>query len=75
MNIQDALRDFLRTRNLTQSQFAELTGVNKCGLSKFMKRVHGDSIAERIYPYLHGEESLASPPERTPDSSPVVRDE
>lgn len=61
MSIQTALKKFLQERNLSQVQFAELTGVNPCGLSKFMNRENGESIAERIYPYLHGEMALNLP--------------
>ena len=76
MSIQTALRKFLQDRNLSQVQFAELTGVNPCGLSKFMNREKSDSIAERIYPCLHGERTLdlpngfttpAAPEEKTSD--------
>lgn len=47
---------------MTQAQFAELAGLNPCGLSKFLNREGGESIAERVYPYLHESKALIAPP-------------
>ena len=62
MSIQNTLKKFLQERNLTQAQFAELAGLNPCGLSKFLYREGGESIAERVYPYLHESKALIAPP-------------
>ena len=62
MSIQNTLKSFLQERNLTQAQFAELAGLNPCGLSKFLNREGGESIAERVYPYLHESKALIAPP-------------
>ena len=62
MSIQTTLKTFLQDRNMTQAQFAELAGLNPCGLSKFLNREDGESIAERVYPYLHEfKEIIATP--------------
>ena len=62
MSIQTTLKKFLRDRNMTQAQFAELAGLNPCGLSKFLNREDGESIAERVYPYLHESKNLTAAP-------------
>ena len=67
MSIQNTLKSFLQERNLTQAQFAELAGLNPCGLSKFLNREGGESIAERVYPYLHESKALIVPPTDSTD--------
>ena len=62
MSIQTTLKKFLQDRNMTQAQFAELAGLNPCGLSKFLNREDGESIAERVYPYLHESKNLTAAP-------------
>lgn len=38
---------------MTNGEFAELVGINKAAFSRFMHR-HGNSIAERVAPYVYG---------------------
>ena len=54
MTIQSDLKNFLQERGVTQKEFAEIVGINVCSLSTFMNR-SGDSIAERIAPFVYGE--------------------
>ena len=64
MTIQSDLRKFLQEQGVTQKDFAEIVGINNCSLSVFMNR-SGDSIAERIAPYLYGEKRhLVTPVKR-----------
>ena len=55
MNIQADIRKLLRESGWSQGRLAQEAGINESALSKFLGRKEGDSIAERLWPFVYGD--------------------